>query len=67
MSAERELKPCPFCGGEPSVSYGTDHTNKPCPYIECINCAGMGGFAESEQEAKEAWNARSQVDVKEEG
>ena len=36
--APGELKPCPFCGGEPDVSQGTQANNAPWWYIECTTC-----------------------------
>ncbi len=47
---EPELEPCPFCGGEASVSEGT-MGGKPSWYIECCECSAM-------VDEVELWNRR---------
>lgn len=42
-------KLCPFCGGEPSESEGTQD-GKPWKYIECVDCAAMA--------EPDVWNRR---------
>lgn len=56
-----ELKSCPFCGGSNvSAEYGY------CDYgawqVVCHNqtCAGMAGWADTKQEAIQAWNSRTE-------
>jgi len=33
------LKPCPFCGGDATLSIGKYGNGAPWPYIECEQCA----------------------------
>jgi Lar family restriction alleviation protein len=53
-----ELKPCPFCGGEASVSTGRNGADEKLKYIECLDCAGMADMFYTETEAVVAWNTR---------
>lgn len=45
-----DLKPCPFCGGEASVSQG-EQDGRPFYYIECDDCTGTA-------DSVTAWNKR---------
>ena len=54
-----KLEPCPFCGGEASISYGKQGDGTPWPYIECGDCSAMvGGSDDTEAGAIIAWNTR---------
>lgn len=55
-----DLKPCPFCGKDPSKT-ATELRDRPCFYYECGNpkChAAEMGWHDTEQEARDAWNNR---------
>lgn len=57
-----ELKPCPFCGGEASI-VGKRYEAKFCVGCDddsCLGFSGLGWLYDSEQEAAEAWNRRSE-------
>lgn len=54
-----ELKPCPFCGGNPSSYPGKKYSW----HISCLNsgCPGLAIAVENdEQKAIEAWNTRAE-------
>lgn len=65
----RELKPCPFCGGEAVINVIEPHEHvvvnlPPYPggaFIECTGCTcAMSG--QSEEEVIKAWNTRKPID-----
>ncbi len=61
-----ELKPCPFCGGEPISYYIPPHEHyivdfppfEGAGYVECPHC-DCGLSAKTEEEAIEKWNRRN--------
>ncbi|HDR9087326.1 TPA: Lar family restriction alleviation protein [Burkholderia vietnamiensis] len=53
---ERELKPCPFCGGDGHVAYRGDH------FVTCRECKAFGPDAESDETAIALWNRRTTPD-----
>lgn len=62
-----ELKPCPFCGKEVSMTYNglenayfVYHRGEPCGLYEPI--AIDGEMCKSYDEAKDAWNRRTSDD-----
>lgn len=67
--AERELKPCPFCGGEARLKhgkynllgiYGTEETERKWSCVWCIKCGieqPIRKYVTAEQ-AIEYWNMR---------
>ena len=62
MENQIELKPCPFCGGEAIILHwdGTDTFSVGC--VNTFVCHGgthTSRAYQSEQEAAEAWNKRS--------
>lgn len=56
-----ELKPCPFCGGEPHITIrpSEDHTGVKC-YIRCRRCDARSGRHKSAEFAQKAWNKRAE-------
>lgn len=54
-----ELKPCPFCGGEAEVSYGYTFGAEYQYQPNCTKCYCSLGIYDSEEEAIEAWNRRT--------
>ena len=51
-----ELKPCPFCGGEPVVCGYPDEF---MVYVKCSKCGAMSGLVQAtEEKAAENWNRR---------
>ena len=43
----KELKPCPFCGGEPTMCWDSETMNmSQRNYIKCADCGGRGGYPE---------------------
>lgn len=61
-SEEKNLVPCPFCGGEnlDLQSYWNDHWH----YIACLDCSARGGERLTKEDALEAWQDRSVRDIK---
>lgn len=54
-----ELKPCPFCGGEPEMINYSEHEW----LVNCPTCCGMvERWRETEKEAAEQWNRRANDD-----
>ena len=64
-----ELKPCPFCGGEPEIRYqGNDYTKSRKITIRCPKCrierrdaAIKNNFEWLERIAIGHWNTRQEV------
>lgn len=56
---EKQLKPCPFCGGEANIYqmhfWGTTYT------CECSDCGIETKPMDTEAEAIEAWNRRTET------
>ena len=58
----KELKPCPFCGGEAKHKHIFQNPDK-C-MVGCSRCdAGIDGVFENEAEATEYWNYRTPANV----
>lgn len=56
-----DLKPCPFCGGEASLSIGQcDPSNLEIHYVECLECASSGAWKDEPFGAAYAWNQRNE-------
>lgn len=53
------LKPCPFCGGEPEKINGFGHWYIHCETPSCRGNFNLGQRYCSEMEAAEAWNTRT--------
>ena len=57
-----ELKKCPFCGGEADCNNaGFIKAGNLMWATECLDCGVTTDFFDSEQEAIEAWNRRTEV------
>lgn len=66
--SKAELKPCPFCGGEPEMVYAPTNAGIgiACWAVACKACRVMIGttrygvtdFYRSAEKAAEAWNRR---------
>ena len=55
-----ELKPCPFCGGEPRIQGHTFHEHSSTYGVVCLDCGcETRQFYPSAKEAEEAWNRRA--------
>ena len=56
------LKPCPFCGGEPDWNMELDESNSTrfgqWWRIECMDCSALGPLEENEYLAVREWNKR---------
>lgn len=55
----KELKPCPFCGGEAKIRDYSIQDLGPEIDVFCTNCGGQTFVYETEGEAIEAWNRRA--------
>ena len=72
MDNQIELKPCPFCGGEPEITEVIDRTPRnlePVGFgVKCDQCGiiiakidcGVTNWFETDEEAAEAWNRRTE-------
>lgn len=68
---KEDLKPCPFCGGEPEMVYAPINMaiNIPCFGVACKKCRiligttkhGVTDFYRSKEDAAEAWNRRTTI------
>ena len=54
-----EPKPCPFCGGGPTVFYGPQREN----VVRCSACKAMTGGETSGAAAVSTWNRRAYHDA----
>ena len=54
----KELKPCPFCGGEAEKEWGIPSIF----WIKCTGCGVEGSQHGSLEEAIKAWNTRKPID-----
>lgn len=62
-----KLLPCPFCGGEAEIGhYISNTTEKHKYYVGCSEdeCCEIDKTFNTEEEAVNAWNRRSEKDVK---
>jgi Lar family restriction alleviation protein len=60
QAEERELLPCPFCGGDAQ----TDFIEHIFSYlIECYVCDAQGPICETKEEAIAAWNTRAAASI----
>ena len=56
-----ELKPCPFCGGEPCMQEHKFYGFASTWGVVCLDCcAETRQFYESQRKAAEAWNRRAE-------
>ena len=56
----RELKPCPFCGGKEVEIKGLDHFGIMVFNAMCKKCYATGGVARTQEQATQAWNRRAE-------
>lgn len=54
----QELKPCPFCGGEPRLVDGTQMTPDHGAFVMCRNCEATIPILDSTDAAVSSWNRR---------
>lgn len=62
----KNIKPCPFCGGEARLTYSTDNHRQPYVTCDTPKCPGCNTYAwhyRTEAEAIEAWNRRVVTDT----
>ncbi len=62
MSAVKELKPCPFCGGQAEIHPSNDWDAKftgATFFAWCDECETRGDYYNTEAEAIAAWNTRA--------
>lgn len=56
---DKDLKPCPFCGGEANFCYLVSKDN-PMEYgVSCASCSASKRWYSSSQTALEVWNTRA--------
>ena len=75
MDNQIELKPCPFCGGEPEITEVIDRTPRnlePVGFgVKCDQCGiivakidcGVTDWFETDEEAAAAWNRRADCKI----
>ncbi len=51
----KELKPCPFCGGNAEMNHGDEHG---VWWVDCSDCGAETVGHSTEEEAAYAWNRR---------
>ncbi len=63
----KELKPCPFCGGEAEIFKMTSESDKEfeCWYVICEECTIQTPACITRDEASEAWNRRTPKNTEE--
>lgn len=59
MANNDEMKPCPFCGGEPQIKLWSSEGRRDSYFlIRCTCGARMSNFRESAEQAISDWNRR---------
>lgn len=60
MAENKELKSCPFCGGDAEIR---TEPLVDMSLIHCINCDAMVSFVDNERKDRliKAWNRRTEV------
>jgi Lar family restriction alleviation protein len=59
-TAERELKPCPFCGSTNIKFYNYAHARDPDSFYQCADCGTIPGkHVNGEEAARREWNRRA--------
>lgn len=55
----KELKPCPFCGGKAEIISEETYSGHNLFWVECIECdCRTSDYEDNEKEAIESWNRR---------
>jgi Lar family restriction alleviation protein len=54
-----EIKPCPFCNGEASLSFCSDIEGTLFDQIGCDDCGAVGPYATTPEIATKFWNRRA--------
>lgn len=62
MAEDKELKPCPFCGGEGQLYVYPNHI-KTEYNVQCSGCGASSRYSKSENDAVFAWNYRTSIDI----
>jgi len=58
MTDNKELKRCPFCGGEAQDDCSPSYSQK-LRYVLCKKCEAQGPLSDTNDEAIAAWNRRA--------
>ena len=53
-----ELKPCPFCGGDPYIAEFSTGWHVECPNDECTHKPALWDMFHMEEQAIKVWNTR---------
>jgi len=62
MTDNKELKSCPFCGGDGDNVIVTRDTSFDTHWVFCQKCKSSSGHYKTKEEAVAAWNNRVKVD-----
>ncbi len=62
MAENKELKPCPFCGGEGKLYVFPDHIMTKYN-VQCLGCGASGRYSNSKNDAVYAWNYRTSINI----
>ena len=63
MMSEKDLNPCPWCGGKPLIEQFAMNPKKDIG-ISCVKCGVSLWFRETREESIKAWNNRQPMVVK---
>lgn len=61
MTKDKELKPCPFCGGEGQLYVYPNHI-KTEYNVQCSGCGASSRYGNNRNDVIEAWNGRANND-----
>ena len=60
----KEIKPCPFCGGEARDYQSPQRNGEPLYFVACIECLAASCCYPTREEALMMWNKRDDLLVK---